>query len=223
MENSVQNLHQDITTNKITLHTPVIGQLIFLSKPSADRKVVYRIQTISNTTIYHFFDCQTYVFGSTNRLKLYSEKFGIGYYYLENELYDENFTTDELLLAKTKYYEKLKMKKTTHITHQAVKINKPTQGNQQPPTNRSNTSQSTPPSIFVLGQTIHAKKQHELFVVSINKENRVDKTTFKKWNNICKANNGYYSSYLAQGAIPGFQFKTNNDRINFIEELHYNL
>jgi inorganic pyrophosphatase len=56
------------------------------------------------------------------------------------------------------------------------------------------------------GQTTHTKKGHDLFVVGMAE--RVDRPVFNELKGKAKQLGGYWSSYRAQGAIPGFQFTT---------------
>lgn len=57
-----------------------------------------------------------------------------------------------------------------------------------------------------LQQTTHTKKGHDLWVVQLSE--RVDKDKYQELNRKAKQLGGYYSSYAKAGAIPGFQFKT---------------
>ena len=66
-------------------------------------------------------------------------------------------------------------------------------------------------------ETTHAKKGHQLFVVSL--VNRVSKEQYKELNNKAKEFGGYYSAYNKAGAIPGFQFKTIEEADQFEQVL----
>jgi GNAT superfamily N-acetyltransferase/phospholipid N-methyltransferase len=66
-------------------------------------------------------------------------------------------------------------------------------------------------------ETTHAKKGHQLFVVSL--VNRVSKEQYKELNDKAKEFGGYYSAYNKAGAIPGFQFKTIEEADQFEQVL----
>lgn len=66
-------------------------------------------------------------------------------------------------------------------------------------------------------ETTHAKKGHQLFVVSM--VNRVSKEQYKELNDKAKEFGGYYSAYNKAGAIPGFQFKTIEEADQFEQVL----
>lgn len=55
-------------------------------------------------------------------------------------------------------------------------------------------------------ETKHTQKGHDLFVVQLGE--RVEKDIYTTLNATAKRLGGYYSSYRAGGAIPGFQFPT---------------
>lgn len=59
---------------------------------------------------------------------------------------------------------------------------------------------------FSLQQTTHTKKGYDLWVVQLSQ--RVDKDKYRELNSKAKKVGGYYSSYAKGGAIPGFQFRT---------------
>lgn len=64
-------------------------------------------------------------------------------------------------------------------------------------------------------ETMHTKKGHQLFVVEL--EERVDRPTYDAYLEKAKENNGYYSGYRRDGAIPGFQFKTMEEAEKFVQ------
>ena len=64
---------------------------------------------------------------------------------------------------------------------------------------------------FELHTTKHTKKGHDLWVVKLTE--RVDKDKYQELNRKAKRLGGYYSSYSKGGAIPGFQF-TSEDAAN---------
>lgn len=53
-------------------------------------------------------------------------------------------------------------------------------------------------------ETKHTQKDHDLFVVKL--DDRVDRDSYNTLNAAAKRLGGYYSSYRAGGAVPGFQF-----------------
>lgn len=63
----------------------------------------------------------------------------------------------------------------------------------------------------------HTRKNIDLFIVSL--DSRVDREKYNELNTKAKQLGGYYSSYNKQGAIPGFQFKSEEDRVNFLKVL----
>ena len=75
--------------------------------------------------------------------------------------------------------------------------------------------------VYLLYNTVHSQKGHELFVVQLAGE-RLNRTRFDEVLIKAKALGGYYSSYRAGGAIPGFQFFADEDRAKFVNVLHGN-
>jgi hypothetical protein len=67
---------------------------------------------------------------------------------------------------------------------------------------------------FNLKETTHAKKGYTLYVAVPSA--RVSKEDYKQLLGRAKIHNGYYSAYRGHGAIPGFQFKSAEDRAAFI-------
>ena len=67
---------------------------------------------------------------------------------------------------------------------------------------------------FTLSKTKHTKKGHDLYVASVI--DRVDRQTFLQYKAIAKEYDGYYSSYNRDGAIPGFQFTSEEEAKEFI-------
>ncbi|MET4187627.1 hypothetical protein ABIB86_000424 [Bradyrhizobium sp. JR1.7] len=70
---------------------------------------------------------------------------------------------------------------------------------------------------FKTGETIHAKTKAKLYVATANE--RVESTAYSQMNAVAKANGGYYSSFKGNGAIPGFQFKSAEDRQKFLDQM----
>lgn len=68
---------------------------------------------------------------------------------------------------------------------------------------------------YTLNESVHSKKGFDLFIVSLDE--RLDKDRYRDLNNKAKQLGGYYSSYNKQGAIPGFQFKTEENRQQFLQ------
>lgn len=66
-------------------------------------------------------------------------------------------------------------------------------------------------------ETTHTKTGDPLFVVKA--ADRVDKDVYKEWNATAKKLGGWYSSYRAGGAVPGFQFKTRESAESFRQYL----
>ncbi|MBT3196238.1 MAG: PLxRFG domain-containing protein [Gammaproteobacteria bacterium] len=60
------------------------------------------------------------------------------------------------------------------------------------------------PLEFVLHETKHTKKGHDLFVVQTSE--RVDRSTFEQLRSKAQDMGGRYSGYAKQGAIPGYTF-----------------
>lgn len=63
-------------------------------------------------------------------------------------------------------------------------------------------------------KTVHTQKGYDLFVVKMS--DRVDKDTYTALNAKAKSLGGWYSSFRGAGAIPGFQFKTEDAARNFM-------
>lgn len=59
---------------------------------------------------------------------------------------------------------------------------------------------------FQLSKTKHTIKGHDLYVIEVI--NRVEKSVFMELRKLAMKQDGYYSSYSKDGALPGFQFKT---------------
>lgn len=70
---------------------------------------------------------------------------------------------------------------------------------------------------FKTGETIHAKTKAKLFVATANE--RVAGDVYSQMNAVAKANGGYYSSFKGNGAIPGFQFKSAEERGKFLAQM----
>jgi hypothetical protein len=70
---------------------------------------------------------------------------------------------------------------------------------------------------FKTGETIHAKTRAKLFVATANE--RVAGDVYSQMNAVAKANGGYYSSFKGNGAIPGFQFKSAEERAKFLDQM----
>jgi len=82
---------------------------------------------------------------------------------------------------------------------------------------------------FALEQTTHAKKGIDLFVATPTAF--MEREAFEGLKRTAKKHGGYYSRYKAQGAIPGFQFESEESRSAFVaaaesvgqsEEIGYN-
>lgn len=74
---------------------------------------------------------------------------------------------------------------------------------------------SQPRGTLDLIRTRHTKKGHELFVVKLNV--RVDRAVFDALNRSARMSRGYYSSYAAGGAVPGFTFEAESNARTFLE------
>ena len=71
---------------------------------------------------------------------------------------------------------------------------------------------------YDLTETKHTKTDEDLFVVRMTGE-RLDKEAFSELRSKAKLLGGYYSSYRGKGAVPGFQFKSEEDRQKFVNVL----
>ena len=71
---------------------------------------------------------------------------------------------------------------------------------------------------FETAETTHSKTGADLFVVKLVGE-RLDKDRFNELRGRAKQLGGYYSSFKGSGAIPGFQFKAEEDRQRFVNVL----
>lgn len=71
------------------------------------------------------------------------------------------------------------------------------------------------PAALEVVRTRHTKKGHELFVVKLNV--RVDRTVFDTLCRSARSGRGYYSSYRAAGAVPGFTFESEPSAQTFLE------
>lgn len=70
--------------------------------------------------------------------------------------------------------------------------------------------------IFKTGETTHSRTGDDLFVASIAQF--VQRNIYDTLRSIAKKYDGYYSTFRGRGAIPGFQFKSEDDRANFLSE-----
>ncbi|PWB44642.1 MAG: hypothetical protein C3F19_00825 [Rhodocyclales bacterium] len=66
-------------------------------------------------------------------------------------------------------------------------------------------------------ETKHTKTGEPLFVVKAAE--RVERDVYNQWNATAKKMGGWYSSYRAAGAVPGFQFKTRENAKAFLQYL----
>jgi endonuclease YncB( thermonuclease family) len=69
---------------------------------------------------------------------------------------------------------------------------------------------------FKLAQTKHSKTGDDLFVATA--ENRVDRDGYVIALGVAKQHGGWYSSFRGNGAIPGFQFKSEAQRQAFLDD-----
>jgi N12 class adenine-specific DNA methylase/SAM-dependent methyltransferase len=80
------------------------------------------------------------------------------------------------------------------------------------------TSPQRPPThdapAMSLHQTKHSQKGHDLFVAKL--EARIPDAAYKALLSAAKREGGYYSSYTKEGAIPGFQFRTEDAARRFL-------
>jgi endonuclease YncB( thermonuclease family) len=70
---------------------------------------------------------------------------------------------------------------------------------------------------FKLAQTKHSKTGDDLFVATA--ENRVDRDGYVIALGVAKQHGGWYSSFRGNGAIPGFQFKSEAQRQAFLDDM----
>lgn len=70
---------------------------------------------------------------------------------------------------------------------------------------------------FKLKDTKHSKTGQPLFVATI--VDRVERDTYTAILAVAKTHGGYYSAFRGNGAVPGFQFKTEADRAAFLEDM----
>lgn len=71
---------------------------------------------------------------------------------------------------------------------------------------------------FELTETQHTKTGEDLYVVKLTGE-RLDKEAFSDLRGKAKQLGGFYSSFRGKGAVPGFQFKAEEDRAKFVNVL----
>ncbi|MFS1522779.1 LPD38 domain-containing protein [Microbulbifer sp. 2304DJ12-6] len=64
--------------------------------------------------------------------------------------------------------------------------------------------------------TTHTKKGHDLYVVKLTGE-RLPREEYHKLNKVAKQLGGYYSNYRGNGAVPGFQFNSEEARADFLK------
>ena len=70
---------------------------------------------------------------------------------------------------------------------------------------------------FVLKATKHSKTGEPLFVATI--ENRVDREVYMDVLSVAKRHGGWYSNFRGNGAVPGFQFKSEAARQAFLGDM----
>ena len=71
---------------------------------------------------------------------------------------------------------------------------------------------------YALAQATHAKKGIPLYIVRLTGD-KLEKTAFYDLAGKAKTLGGWYSSYKGMGAIPGFQFTSEDDRAKFVKLL----
>ncbi|WP_062269488.1 SAM-dependent methyltransferase [Endozoicomonas arenosclerae] len=84
-------------------------------------------------------------------------------------------------------------------------------------TKKSEVSGISGDTAYTTAETTHAKKGIPLYVVSL--DGRVDKERFNEVRDKAKALGGWYSSFRKNGAIPGFQFESEEVRQQFLNVL----
>jgi len=87
-------------------------------------------------------------------------------------------------------------------------------GRGKPPEQVGSAAKTTTGEII---ETKHTKTGEPLFVVQAGE--RVEREVYNQWNATARKLGGWYSSYRAGGAVPGFQFKTNESAEAFREYL----
>ena len=100
-----------------------------------------------------------------------------------------------------------------------AKLEKPAQTEELEPASMVKESIAPVPSIaapntFVPDETFHVKKGKPTYVAKISR--RLSSEEYAAAKAIATKNSGYYSKYASNGAIPGFQFDTVEDRDAFL-------
>jgi len=82
----------------------VIGRIFFFWSLESDQDelAIYNISVNDFGTTYHYVNTKTLTLGTTDRIKPIAEKFGIGYYYLENQFIDIDKLNNMVIDAKLK-------------------------------------------------------------------------------------------------------------------------
>lgn len=76
-------------------------------------------------------------------------------------------------------------------------------------------AQDTPQDVgFNLHKTVHTKTGKTVYMAEL--QERVERDEYVRLNDLAKENGGYYSRYKGQGAVPGFLFRSEQDRSNFL-------
>ena len=70
---------------------------------------------------------------------------------------------------------------------------------------------------FKTAEVTHAKTGKRLFVATA--QDRVSAEEYQAMNAVAKKHGGYYSSFRGNGAVPGFQFPSEDARIQFLSEM----
>ncbi len=70
---------------------------------------------------------------------------------------------------------------------------------------------------FTLAKTWHAKNGHDVFVATADA--KMSREAYLAVNAAAKAHGGYYSKFKRNGAIPGFQFKSEEARQAFLDDV----
>jgi hypothetical protein len=73
---------------------------------------------------------------------------------------------------------------------------------------------AAPSGMFEKAQTRHSRTGEDLYVAKVVR--RVERDVYDRINAIAKSKGGWYSSFKGMGAIPGFQFKSEAAREEFI-------
>lgn len=109
------------------------GQILFLNgygqdEYSHDDLAVYKIEKTSFGTQYHTVNLKTYQLSKKDHIRNITEKFGIGIYYKEGDVIDEEALTNAVITAKEKEREAIRKREAEKLLNEGARAAKIEEG-----------------------------------------------------------------------------------------------